>query len=717
MLSCKIFLLEHNCNASETVTYCQTTSVWVNRVVGRGRGPYPQLGEGDVMKLKTAHIQNYRSVRDTGVFDVEAAKTILVGPNEAGKTAVLQALQQINPPKGVKRLDALRDYPRAKYNDITSGRVDPKKVPVATVTFTLDEDDLAALPVSVRGITGYTFTRYIANNGSHGLIGAPALPTVGMIRKDLVRLAAHVDGRTPVAENVALSTAQADKLNSLLKDWRDEFVMSAELSAALKKWVDVLVAHADDSEDARIDRLLAALSLAIDCDAALAGLEKRIPVFVLFSNYFRVRPLIHLGHLADRLESNILDDEQYDYGNKCLLQLLGFTARYLSDLGKAPEPPANQPDALLAYRDQLDKRKYQLNAASVQLTFEIRSVWKPSETRPEADRLRLDADGQYLKVVVEDELGVEIELDQRSEGFQWIVSFFVVFFAEAADKHENAILLLDEPGMSLHALKQREFRETITKLAAKNQTIYTTHSPFLVGPNELDYVRVVELNDRSVGTKVHTTITSSDPAALLPLQEALGYDLAQSLFAQQRNLVLEGLTDEWYLEGVAALLADGGQVKLNDKIALVTANTAGKVVYFATILHAHNLKVAALLDSDNAGDAAAKQDTLVHKLGQKGILRTKDYAPGVAKAEIEDLLRDTLPVIARDQLGWDVVDQVTQQANRPLIDIFSGVTGFSKYKLAKAFLRWTRENDIGALSQAEKTAWTKLITAINAALK
>lgn len=45
----------------------------------------------------------------------------------------------------------------------------------------------------------------------------------------------------------------------------------------------------------------------------------------------------------------------------------------------------------------------------------------------------MDADGQYLKVVVEDELGVEIELDQRSEGFQWLVSFFVVFFAEAAD--------------------------------------------------------------------------------------------------------------------------------------------------------------------------------------------------------------------------------------------------------------------------------------------
>lgn len=669
------------------------------------------------MKLKTARIQNYRSVRDTGVFDVEAAKTILVGPNEAGKTAVLQALQQINPPDGVKRLDALRDYPRAKYNDITTEKVDPKKVPVATVNFTLDEDDLAALPVSMRGITGYTVTRYIANNATHGLIGAPPLPTVGTIRKDALRLAAHVDARTPVAEGGAPSTVQTDKLNSLLKDCRDEFVMSTALSVALKNWVDALIANADDSEDARIDRLLAEFSITTDRDAALEALDERVPLFVLFSNYFRVRPLIHLGHLADRLGSKILDDEQYDYGNKCLLQLLGFTARDLSDLGKAPEPPANQPQALQAYRDQLDKRKYQLNAASVQLTDEIRSVWKPSATRPEADRLRLDADGQYLKVVVEDELGVEIELDQRSEGFQWLVSFFVVFFAEAADKHENAILLLDEPGMSLHALKQREFRETITKLAAKNQTIYTTHSPFLVGPNELDYVRVVELNDRNVGTKVHTTITSSDPAALLPLQEALGYDLAQSLFAQQRNLVLEGLTDEWYLEGVAALLADAGEVRLNDSIALVTADTAGKVVYFATILHAHNLKVAALLDSDSAGDAAAKQDILVHKLGQKGILRTRDYAPGVAKAEIEDLLRDTLPSIARDQFGWDVVDQVAQQPSRPIADIFSGVTGFSKYKLAKAFLRWTRENDVGALSEGERAAWTKLIASINAALK
>jgi hypothetical protein len=97
----------------------------------------------------------------------------------------------------------------------------------------------------------------------------------------------------------------------------------------------------------------------------------------------------------------------------------------------------------------LDNRSYQLNAASIRLTTEIRRVWNPNKGKDEADRLQIRADGQYLRVVVEDDLGVEVELDQRSEGFQWLVSFFIVFFSETAGRHENAILLLDEPGLSL----------------------------------------------------------------------------------------------------------------------------------------------------------------------------------------------------------------------------------------------------------------------------
>lgn len=71
------------------------------------------------MRLIKARVQGYRSVIDSGWFDVESGKTILVGPNEAGKTAILQALQKLNPPDGIELFDPLRDYPRAKYMRIS----------------------------------------------------------------------------------------------------------------------------------------------------------------------------------------------------------------------------------------------------------------------------------------------------------------------------------------------------------------------------------------------------------------------------------------------------------------------------------------------------------------------------------------------------------------------------------------------------------------------
>ena len=671
------------------------------------------------MRLCSARVQNYRSVRDTGYFEIEQDKTILVGPNEAGKTAVLQALQQIKRPDGIKGLNPLRDYPRALYNEISTSSVKPADVEVATAIFELEDEDKAGLPEYLHGVR-YKITRKLDNKANHSLENAPDLPIYADIKKDLQRLAAHIDSRVSKEDGETSSTKHSDKITAITEDWQDSIRLTKTLTEDLRGWLKEAVTLIDDtdaSQEERLERLEDAVRKGEDRDKALEHLHQRIPVFVLFSNYFRVRPLIHLQHLAQRLSSKNLDDEQYDYGNSCLLKLLGFTAEDLSKLGQVSEPTIDKAEQVQKIRDQLDQRSYQLNAASVRLTKEIREVWQPSSNRPEADRLRVTADGQYLKVVVEDDLGVEVELDQRSEGFQWLVSFFVVFFAEAMDKHENAILLLDEPGMSLHALKQRDFRETLSKLSESNQTLYTTHSPFLVGPDELDLVRVVELNDRNEGTKIHTTITSSDPAALLPLQEALGYDLAQSLFAQQRNLVLEGLTDSWYVDAVSALFKDAGLSSLNEKIALVPANSAGKVVYFATILAAQKLKVAALLDSDAAGENAAKQDVLVHTLGAKGILRTKDFTDEISKAEIEDMLRDTLPLVARDELGIDVVEQA-KKSRQPLVDMLSKADAdFSKYRLAKAFVRWSRDNDAKALSGEEQEAWAKLFAKANASLK
>ena len=682
------------------------------------------------MRLQKARVKKYRSIRDSGWFDVESMKTILVGPNEAGKTVLLKALEQINPPEDVPKFDPLRDFPRSELNDLrldetSGGSIAPNAVTVVEAHFGLDEDELEAVTRIDDRFTGctYVFRRRLDNRCWHRINGGPEVPKYGVMRRDLLRLASHLDAQAAADTEEVSEASHRQALDALVAEWSNESSISGERATALMEWLDDvthLVDEENELEEERLDKLIDLTSVSEKRSKAMGLLYQRLPVFVYFSNYFRVRPRLHLGLLADRLEQNILDDDQYDRGNECLLKLLGFEARELSNLGRAREPSAGDQRGLKAYQDQLDRRSYRLNAASIRLTSSVNRVWQPNPDRAEADRLRVEADQQYLKVVVEDELGVEVELDQRSEGFQWLVSFFVVFFAEAADRYQNAVLLLDEPGLSLHGLKQREFRATVSRLGETNQLLYTTHSPFMVGPDELDLVRVVEMKERTTGTKVHTTVTAGDSAALLPLQEALGYDLAQSLFTQQRNLVLEGLTDYWYIEATAALLKSAGEAELNDKISLIPANNAGKVVYFATLLHANNLKVAALLDSDAAGEAAARVETLVHTLGNKNILRTADaYAGAVKNPEIEDLLRDTLILVAKTDLGWDIEALAGQQPARPIVDIFTAEIGkkaFSKYHLAKAFLRWTREHEAADLTEAERIQWKELIKAINNAL-
>jgi predicted ATPase len=675
------------------------------------------------MRLKKARIQKYRSIRDTGHFEIEPGKTILVGPNEAGKTALLEALQRINPPGGIRNFDALRDYPRSEFNDIVAGKIQFGDTTTVEGHFSLDPEDKEAIAEEFRECD-YVFGRRVDNSAWHMLTDGTPSKTFGELKKDLARLAAHLDARRQARPDVVpMGSVPSLLLSAMTQGWADADEIKGNRAAELKAWLEkiyALVEEGNEVEEKRYDEIMAAVGLEERRYNALKTLNQRLPVFIRFRDYFRVRPLIHLEHLADRLENNLLDGDYYDYGNQCLLRLLGFTARELSNLGRAQEPEQGNAEALQNYRDQLDRRSYQLNAASVRLSEELRNVWKPDVKRSEAERLRLVADGQYLKVVVEDDLGVEIELDQRSEGFQWLVSFFVVFFAEAADKHKNAILLLDEPGLSLHGLKQQDFRSTISRLAESNQTIYTTHSPFLVGPDEMNLVRVVEMTDRTVGTKVHTNVTAEDPAALLPLQESLGYDLAQSLFSQPRNLLLESLTDYWYVDAVAQLLRDANIVDLSERISLVPASGAARLVYYATILHARKLKVAALLDSDSNGAQGANQDRLVQTLGNKSVLRSKDARNGAVQApKIEDLLRDTLIRVAKNRLNWDIAAAVAAQPEKSIVDLFTSEIGvnFSRYRLAKAFLRWTRDHAASDLSDDERNQWKKLIEKINATLK
>jgi hypothetical protein len=130
----------------------------------------------------------YRSIRDSGEFEVQDGKTIFVGPNEAGKTVILQALQQLKAAKGIEGFEPLRDYPRAEYNkDIGRGAVDPSTVTVTEGHFKLEPDDLAGLPPGFESCT-YVYGRKLDNTSWHRIDGGPRVPTYGELTKDLARL-------------------------------------------------------------------------------------------------------------------------------------------------------------------------------------------------------------------------------------------------------------------------------------------------------------------------------------------------------------------------------------------------------------------------------------------------------------------------------------------------------------------------------------------------
>ena len=66
------------------------------------------------MKLINAQVTNFKSIDDSEVVNFDNV-TCLVGKNESGKTAFLQALMRLNPIEESKGNFDILDYPRKGY--------------------------------------------------------------------------------------------------------------------------------------------------------------------------------------------------------------------------------------------------------------------------------------------------------------------------------------------------------------------------------------------------------------------------------------------------------------------------------------------------------------------------------------------------------------------------------------------------------------------------
>lgn len=252
------------------------------------------------MRLKRVRVRDYRSVNDSGEFEIEHGKTILVGINEAGKTCLLTAIEQISAPSSRPGFRALTDYPRARYTEVQRGERAESDVNVVVATFTLDDDDRAAITAvapDFGDIADYTYARKLDNKAWHRINGGPEAKQFRDVEEDLAR------ARKALASVVELDEDLLVRFDAAKAAFTPSTALAGDKAIALDAILVEATAEIDEDNErelARLRRLRAELSVGQQRETALRVLEGRLPKFVYYSTYFQVRPRINLKSLAAR---------------------------------------------------------------------------------------------------------------------------------------------------------------------------------------------------------------------------------------------------------------------------------------------------------------------------------------------------------------------------------------------------------------------------------
>jgi ABC-type ATPase involved in cell division len=149
---------------------------------------------------------------------------------------------------------------------------------------------------------------------------------------------------------------------------------------------------------------------------------------------------------------------------------------------------------------------------------------------------------------------------QRSRGVRWFLSFFLELKATAMDKSQrNKVLLIDEPGVSLHARAQEDVLKVFDDIREQIQIIYTTHSPHLIDVNKLYRILAVQRaveDDMKSETLVYSAraLKSATADTLSPIYSTMGARLSQQeIIKSSNNVIVKDLASFYFLKAVTAL--------------------------------------------------------------------------------------------------------------------------------------------------------------------
>ena len=307
---------------------------------------------------------------------------------------------------------------------------------------------------------------------------------------------------------------------------------------------------------------------------------------------------IAVNDLRSRLQNDNLEE-----GDKVFLALLEMIGRSVEDLERI-----EQHELLTA----------ELESASNRITQEVFRYWTQNP------RLRVQFllqralpgdpapfnEGWILRTRIQNTRhGDTINFDDRSAGFVWFFSFVIWFNQLRNNIGENLVLLLDDPGLSLHANAQQDLlRYMEERLAPEYQIIYTTHSPFMIDATKLSRARTVEnvyieapqgepaSAEVDLGTKVGDHELSTNRETLFPLQAALAYEISQSLITAEHTVLVEGPSEVLYFQWFKRKLASLGRTTLDDRWVVTPCGGIDKVAAFLTLFAGRQLHIAVVLD-------------------------------------------------------------------------------------------------------------------------
>jgi predicted ATPase len=573
------------------------------------------MSDTNLLTLIKAQVWKYKSIEDSTPVDIAEDVTVLVGKNESGKTAFLEALHK-SLPLGASRFDHIADYPRKDLVRYRPQHEAKKFERVVELTFRVEHDLADRINGEVFGgakvVVGGSLLQHTTTIGN--------THSIGLSLNEQVALDAL---KRPLAD-----LEHADKV----------FSNCATLSDVLAN-IEALQLPAENKLAA-----FAALWRGRPPEGnwgLLAGyvwqsyVAPALPKFLYFDDYKLLDGKINLQSLKQRVDKKKLTDA--DETALGLLELAGTTLQELSsDEGYEPA-------------------KAKLEAISADITQKIFEFWKQNQELDVEFDLKTDPldaapynSGPNLYVRIKNQRHkVTVPFDQRSKGFIWFFSFLVWFDAvqSRAETNDALILLLDEPGLNLHALAQADFLAYIRDLSARHQIIYTTHSPFMVDSERLADVRVVEDRQKE-GTKVTGDLAGSSNESIFPLQAALGYSIAQNLFIAKKNVLVEGPADLILLQHLSALLETEGKQGLGDAI-LVPVGGLDKLATFVALLGSNQLSLVVL--HDRAGSPHQKLEDLVRQklIERKRVLDFSMFFDSKqTEADIEDLLPQDVYIAA-----------------------------------------------------------------------